>query len=56
MKPDSKLAAKIEGKEFIFNARKEVLLFAEYLPVAGTGLTVDPKAFGSGVTSGERRR
>ncbi len=39
MKPDSKLAAKISGKDFIFTA--------EYLPVAGTGLTIDPKIFGS---------
>lgn len=40
MKPDSKLAAKISGNDFIFTA--------EYLPVAGTGLTIDPKIFGSG--------
>lgn len=39
MKPDSKLAAKISGSDFIFTA--------EYLPVAGTGLTIDPKIFGS---------
>ncbi|HBL24744.1 MAG TPA: 5,10-methylenetetrahydrofolate reductase [Deltaproteobacteria bacterium] len=39
MKPDSKLAAKISGNDFIFTA--------EYLPVAGTGLTIDPKIFGS---------
>ena len=39
MKPDSKLAVKISGKDFIFTA--------EYLPVAGTGLTIDPKIFGS---------
>ncbi len=43
MKPDSKLAVKIGGKEFIFTA--------EYLPVAGTGLTMDPKSFGGGVTA-----
>lgn len=43
MKPDSKLAAKISGKEFIFTA--------EYLPVAACGLTMDPKTFGSGVTA-----
>lgn len=43
MKPDSKLAAKISGKEFIFTA--------EYLPVAATVLGMDPKAFGGGVTA-----
>jgi len=43
MKPDSKLAAKISGKEFIFTA--------EYLPVAGCGLTIDPGMFGSGLTA-----
>ena len=43
MEPDSKLAAKISGKEFIFTA--------EYLPVAACGLTMDPKTFGSGVTA-----
>ena len=42
MKPDSKLAVKIGGKEFIFTA--------EYLPVAAAALTVDPKMFG-GVTA-----
>jgi methylenetetrahydrofolate reductase (NADPH) len=41
MKPDSKLAVKISGKEFIVTA--------EYLPVAGTELTIDPKIFGSGM-------
>jgi methylenetetrahydrofolate reductase (NADPH) len=43
MKPDSKLAAKISSKEFIFTA--------EYLPLAGTEVTIDPKLFGSGVTA-----
>lgn len=43
MRPDSKLAARINGKEFIFTA--------EYLPVAGTGLTVDAGTFGSGITA-----
>jgi methylenetetrahydrofolate reductase (NADPH) len=43
MKPDSKLAVKISGKEFIFTA--------EYLPLAGTEVTIDPKLFGSGVTA-----
>lgn len=43
MKPDSKLAVKISGKEFIFTA--------EYLPLAGTEITIDPKLFGSGVTA-----
>jgi methylenetetrahydrofolate reductase (NADPH) len=43
MKPDSKLAVKIDGNDFIFTA--------EYLPVAGTELTIDPKIFGSGVTA-----
>ncbi len=43
MKPDSKLAAKLSGKEFIFTA--------EYLPVVTCGLTVDPKTFGSGLTA-----
>ncbi|MDD3846954.1 MAG: methylenetetrahydrofolate reductase [Syntrophorhabdaceae bacterium] len=43
MKPDSKLAAKISGKEFIFTA--------EYLPVAATVLGMDPKVFGGGVTA-----
>ena len=43
MKPDSKLAVKISGKEFIFTA--------EYLPLAGTEVTSDPKLFGSGVTA-----
>lgn len=42
MKPDSKLAVKIGATEFIFTA--------EYVPVAGTGLTVDPMMFG-GVTA-----
>jgi len=43
MKPDSTLAVKISGKEFIFTA--------EYLPLAGTEVTIDPKLFGSGVTA-----
>ena len=43
MKPESKLAIKISGKEFIVTA--------EYLPVAGTELTIDPKIFGNGVTA-----
>jgi methylenetetrahydrofolate reductase (NADPH) len=43
MKPDSKLAAKISGEEFIFTA--------EYLPLSGTKVTIDPKLFGSGVTA-----
>ena len=43
MKPDSKLTVKIDGNDFIFTA--------EYLPVAGTELTIDPKIFGSGVTA-----
>jgi methylenetetrahydrofolate reductase (NADPH) len=43
MKPDSKLAVKASGKEFIITA--------EYLPVAGTELAIDPKLFGSGVTA-----
>ncbi|OPY65650.1 MAG: Bifunctional homocysteine S-methyltransferase/5,10-methylenetetrahydrofolate reductase [Syntrophorhabdus sp. PtaU1.Bin002] len=41
MKPDSKLAVTMGGKEFIFTA--------EYLPVAGTEVTIDPKLFGSNV-------
>jgi methylenetetrahydrofolate reductase (NADPH) len=43
MKPDSKLAVNIGGTKFIFTA--------EYLPVAGTEVTIDPKIFGSGVTA-----
>ena len=43
MKPDSKLAVKISGQEFIYTA--------EYLPVAGTEITIDSKMFGSGVTA-----
>ena len=43
MRPESKLAAKISGKEFIFTA--------EYLPVAGTVLGMDPKVFCGGVTA-----
>jgi methylenetetrahydrofolate reductase (NADPH) len=43
MKPDSKLTVKIDGNDFIFTA--------EYLPVAATELTVDPKIFDSGVTA-----
>ncbi len=43
MRPDSKLAARISGKEFIFTA--------EYLPVAGTGLTVGAGTFGGGITA-----
>lgn len=43
MKPDSKLAVQIGGKDFIFTA--------EYLPVTGTEITIDPKLFGSGLTS-----
>ncbi len=43
MKPESKLAVKISGKEFIVTA--------EYLPVAGTELAIDPKLFGSGATA-----
>ena len=43
MKHDSKLAVKTSGKEFIFTA--------EYLPLAGTELKIDPKIFGNGVTA-----
>jgi methylenetetrahydrofolate reductase (NADPH) len=43
MNPDSKLAVKISGQEFIYTA--------EYLPVAGTEITIDSKIFGSGVTA-----
>ena len=43
MKPDSKLAVKISGQEFIYTA--------EYLPVAGTEITIDLKTFGSGVSA-----
>jgi len=43
MKPESKLTVKIDGNDFIFTA--------EYLPVAATELTIDPKIFGSGVTA-----
>jgi len=43
MKPDSKLAVKTSGKDFIITA--------EYLPPAGTELTIDPKIFGMGVTA-----
>ena len=43
MKPDSELAVRIGGKEFIFTA--------EYLPVVGTEVTIDPEIFGSGVTA-----
>jgi methylenetetrahydrofolate reductase (NADPH) len=43
MKPDSKLAVKMKGTEFIFTA--------EYLPVAGTDAAIDVGAFGSGVTA-----
>jgi methylenetetrahydrofolate reductase (NADPH) len=43
MKPDSKLTVKIDGNDFIFTA--------EYLPVAATELTIDPKIFDSGVTA-----
>jgi methylenetetrahydrofolate reductase (NADPH) len=43
MKPDSKLAVQISGKEFIFTA--------EYLPLAGTEVAIEPKLFGSGVTA-----
>ncbi|MFZ1037447.1 MAG: methylenetetrahydrofolate reductase [Smithella sp.] len=41
MKHDSKLAVKTSGKEFIFTA--------EYLPLAGTEVKIDPKIFGNGV-------
>ena len=43
MKPDSKLAVKISGQEFIYTA--------EYLPVAGTEITIDSKMFGGGLTA-----
>jgi methylenetetrahydrofolate reductase (NADPH) len=43
MKPDSKLAVKIGGKEFVFTA--------EYLPGPGTELKIAPGMFGSGVTA-----
>jgi methylenetetrahydrofolate reductase (NADPH) len=43
MNPDSKLAVKISGQEFIYTA--------EYLPVAGTEITIDSKTFGSGVSA-----
>jgi methylenetetrahydrofolate reductase (NADPH) len=43
MKPDSKLATRIDSKDFIYTA--------EYLPVAATEVTIDPKVFGSGVTA-----
>lgn len=39
MKPDSKLAARIDSKEFIYTA--------EYLPIAGTEAKIDPKLFGN---------
>jgi methylenetetrahydrofolate reductase (NADPH) len=43
MKPDSKLAVKMSGREFIFTA--------EYLPITGTEVTIDAKTFGSSVTA-----
>jgi len=43
MNPDSKLAVKISGQEFIYTA--------EYLPVVGTEITIDSKTFGSGVSA-----
>ena len=43
MKHDSKLAVKTSGKEFIFTA--------EYLPLAGTEIKIDPKIFGNSVTA-----
>jgi methylenetetrahydrofolate reductase (NADPH) len=43
MKQDSKLATKINGKEFIFTA--------EYLPLASTEVTINPKLFDGGVTA-----
>lgn len=43
MKPDSKLAVEISGKDFIFTA--------EYLPATVTEITIDPKLFGSGLTA-----
>lgn len=43
MKPDSKLAARIDSKEFIYTA--------EYLPIAGTEAKIDPKLFGNIVTA-----
>jgi len=43
MKHDSKLAIKTSGKEFIFTA--------EYLPLAGTEVKIDPKIFGNSVTA-----
>jgi methylenetetrahydrofolate reductase (NADPH) len=43
MKHDSKLAVKTSGKEFIFTA--------EYLPLAGTEVKIDPKIFGNSVTA-----
>jgi len=43
MKNDSKLTVKTSGKEFIFTA--------EYLPLAGTEVKIDPKIFGNSVTA-----
>jgi methylenetetrahydrofolate reductase (NADPH) len=43
MKPESKLATKIKGEEFIFTA--------EYLPVTGTEITIDPKMFGNSLAA-----
>jgi methylenetetrahydrofolate reductase (NADPH) len=43
MKRDSKLAIKTSGKEFIFTA--------EYLPLAGTEVKIDPKIFGNSMTA-----
>ena len=43
MIPDSTLADKIGGKEFIFTA--------EYLPVTGTEVTIDAKTFGDSVAA-----
>jgi len=43
MKPDSNLAAKISGNEFIFTA--------EYLPVASTSVALDAKTFAPGLTA-----
>ncbi|MGA2553359.1 MAG: methylenetetrahydrofolate reductase [Smithella sp.] len=43
MKNDSKLTVKTSGKEFIFTA--------EYLPLAGTEVKIDPKMFGNSLTA-----
>jgi len=43
MKPDSKLAVKISGKEFFFTA--------EYLPITGIEATISSEMFGNSVTA-----